>query len=87
MGTYTRCYAIYTGASSDLHLDNYLKSLPTDKKIVVYCYTGQTSAQTSAYLGVLGYDAYSLLYGVNAMDRDNVLPQDVMQKLKFTIIH
>lgn len=42
-----------------------LNYLPTDKKIVVYCYTGQTSAQMVAYLQILGYDAYSLTYGVN----------------------
>ena len=42
-----------------------LNLLPTDKTIVVYCYTGQTSAQVTAYLRMLGYDAKSLLYGVN----------------------
>ena len=60
------------GATSDLTLDNALKTLPTDKKIVIYCYTGQTSAQTAAYLAVLGYDVYSLLYGVNGIDWDNI---------------
>ena len=45
--------------------DYMLKSLPTDKTIVVYCYTGQTSAQVTAYLQMLGYDAKSLLYGFN----------------------
>ena len=42
-----------------------LNLLPTNKPIVVYCYTGQTSAQVVAYLRILGYDAYSLMYGVN----------------------
>ena len=42
-----------------------LNLLPTDKTIVIYCYTGQTSAQVTAYLRLLGYDAKSLLYGVN----------------------
>jgi rhodanese-related sulfurtransferase len=60
------------GITSDLTLDNSLKTLPTDKKIVVYCYTGQTSSQVTAYLAVLGYDAYSLLYGVNGIDWDNM---------------
>lgn len=44
-----------------------LKTLPTDKPIVLYCYTGQTSAHLAAYLRVLGYDAKSLLYGANGM--------------------
>lgn len=45
--------------------DAMLKNLPTDKTIVIYCYTGQTSAQMTAYLQILGYDAKSLLYGMN----------------------
>ncbi|MEZ4648137.1 MAG: rhodanese-like domain-containing protein [Candidatus Eisenbacteria bacterium] len=47
--------------------EQMLKYLPTDKTIVVYCYTGQTSSQVVAYLNALGYDARSLLYGVNAI--------------------
>lgn len=42
-----------------------LNLLPTDKPIVVYCYTGQTSAQVATYLRILGYDAYSLLFGTS----------------------
>jgi rhodanese-related sulfurtransferase len=34
---------------------------------IIYCYTGQTSAHVAAYLRVLGYDAKSLVFGVNAM--------------------
>ena len=49
----------------DLRTDEMLNRLPTDKKIIIYCYTGQTSSQVVAYLNALGYDAYSLLYGVN----------------------
>jgi rhodanese-related sulfurtransferase len=41
-----------------------LAKLPKDKQIVVNCYTGQTSSQTVAGLRMLGYDAYSLLYGI-----------------------
>ncbi|MDF1546980.1 MAG: rhodanese-like domain-containing protein [Bacteroidales bacterium] len=42
-----------------------LSYLPTDKPIVVYCYTGQHSAFVAAYLRILGYDAHSLAYGAN----------------------
>ena len=48
-----------------------MKYLPTDKTIVVYCYTGQTSAQVVAYLNALGYDSRSLSYGVNAICHSN----------------
>jgi hypothetical protein len=47
-----------------------LKTLPTNKAIAVYCYTGQTSAYLAAYLRLLGYDAKSLLYGGNGMIYD-----------------
>ena len=38
--------------------------LPKDKKIIVYCYTGQTAGQTTAILRLLGYDAVSLNAGM-----------------------
>ncbi|HSP47339.1 MAG TPA: rhodanese-like domain-containing protein, partial [Clostridiaceae bacterium] len=39
-------------------------TLPKDKKIVVYCYSGQTSGQTTAALRLMGYDAVSLNAGM-----------------------
>lgn len=39
-------------------------TLPKDKKIIVYCYTGQTAGQTVAGLKMLGYDAVSLNAGM-----------------------
>ena len=39
-------------------------TLPMDKTIVVYCYTGQTAGQTTAALRLLGYDAVSLNGGM-----------------------
>lgn len=38
--------------------------LPTDKTIVVYCYSGQTAGQTVAALRLMGYDAVSLNGGM-----------------------
>lgn len=40
------------------------ETIPTDKPVVVYCYSGQTSSQTTAVLRVLGYEAYSLQGGM-----------------------
>ncbi len=40
--------------------------IPTDKPVVVYCYSGQTSSQTTAILRLLGYEAYSLSGGMGA---------------------
>ena len=39
-------------------------SLPVDKKIIIYCYSGQTAGQTVAALNLLGYDAVSLNGGM-----------------------
>ena len=49
-----------------------LKTLPADKTVVVYCWTGQTSAFLTAYLRILGYDAKSLLFGANGMIYDDL---------------
>jgi rhodanese-related sulfurtransferase len=61
----------YTPAA-DLKSTTFLRTLPTDKTVAVYCYTGQTSAHIAAYLKILGYDAKTILYGVNGMAYDNM---------------
>lgn len=38
--------------------------LPTDQKIVVTCYSGQTAGQAVAIMRALGYDAVSLAFGM-----------------------
>lgn len=50
---------------ASLGLDQMLNNIPTDMPVVVYAWTGQHSAQVASYLNMLGYDAYSLKYGVN----------------------
>ncbi len=40
-------------------------------KVVTYCYTGQTSAVVTACLRVLGYDAYTMTFGMNGVSNDN----------------
>lgn len=58
----------------DLKSTTNLKTLPTDKTIVLYCYTGQTSSFVAAeYLRLLGYDAKSLLYGASALIYDQMV--------------
>ena len=64
--------AVQYTPGTDLTFDTFLKTLPTDKKIAVYCYTGQTSAHVAAYLRVLGYDAKTILFGVNGMNWENI---------------
>ncbi len=55
-----------------------LETLPTDKPILVYCYTGQNSAFTMAYLRMLGYDANTVLYGANSF-MHNILKENSLK--------
>lgn len=45
-------------------------TLSKDKKIIVYCYSGQTAGQTVAALRLLGYDAVSLNGGLGVSAND-----------------
>lgn len=56
----------------DLASTTFLNTLPTNKPVVVYCYSGQHSANMAAYLKVLGYDALSLKFGANGMIHDDM---------------
>jgi rhodanese-related sulfurtransferase len=51
--------------------DNSVLGLDPNAKVVTYCYTGQTSAVVTAWLRVLGYDAYSLTFGMNGLYNSN----------------
>jgi rhodanese-related sulfurtransferase len=51
--------------------DGSISKIDPSKKIVIACYTGHTSGCVSAWLNVLGYDAYNLLWGINGMSYTN----------------
>lgn len=40
--------------------------LPQDKPILVVCYTGHTASQTNAILNMLGYNAWTLRFGMTS---------------------
>ena len=42
--------------------------IPTDKPVIVYCYSGQTASQTMAVLRMLGYKAYNLAGGTGSAE-------------------
>jgi 3-mercaptopyruvate sulfurtransferase SseA len=52
-------------------MENGINNLDASKHIVTYCYTGQTSAVITAFLNVLGYNASSLLFGMNGLWNDS----------------
>jgi len=50
--------------------DENISLLPTNKQIVVYCFTGHTASQTTAMLNVMGYDAVCLKWGMVSWTSD-----------------
>ena len=50
-------------------LDN-LATVPPDRDVVLVCYTGQTAGQATSALNMLGYEAYSLLFGMSSWTSD-----------------
>lgn len=68
---------LYDPATTPFLSTTQLKTLPTDKPVVLYCYTGQTSAYLTGYLRTLGYDARSLTYGMNGMAFDKMVADKV----------
>lgn len=54
----------------DLKSTVSLRTLPIDKTIAIYCYTGHTAAYAAAFLKVMGYDIKTISFGGNAMFYD-----------------
>lgn len=58
------------GTTADLY------TLPANKEIVTYCFTGQHAAFVTAYLNMLGYDAKALAYGSNSFMNGEMKKRD-----------
>jgi rhodanese-related sulfurtransferase len=54
----------------ELFTTEVLSSIPPDKDVVLVCYTGQTAGQATAGMNMLGYEAYSLLFGMSSWTSD-----------------
>ncbi len=79
-GHFTGAYRIF----EDLKVEN-LKLLRTDKPLVTYCYTGQTSGIVTTWLQIMGYDnARSLMFGANAIVYDQLKVSSVDDAKKKT---
>jgi len=50
---------------SSADLENYTKFVDPDTTLAVYCYTGHSGAAGTVALGILGYDARNILFGMN----------------------
>jgi rhodanese-related sulfurtransferase len=55
---------------TELFTSDNLATIPPDRQVVVVCYTGQTAGQATAALNMLGYEAYSLLFGMSSWTTD-----------------
>ena len=67
----------------NIGLDNLVDNLyrlNPDAPVYVYCYTGHSSAQAAALLQMLGYDAYSLKYGMCSWTPDTSVNMDTCFK-------
>jgi rhodanese-related sulfurtransferase len=64
--TYGHIDGAYRISPLSLESNEFMYNDP-DETVVTYCWTGQTSSMVTAYLTVLGYDAKSLKFGVNAL--------------------
>ncbi len=51
-----------------------LATIPADKQVVVYCYTGQTGSQITSALNMLGYNAANLKFGFASWSPDGGYP-------------
>ena len=52
-------------------IQDQLAGLPTDKPVIVYCYTGQSGSQTMTILRLLGYEAYNLNGGMGSAETES----------------
>jgi rhodanese-related sulfurtransferase len=58
---------------ASLGMDQMLGYIPTDRPVVVYDWTGMQSPQVTAYLTMLGYEAFSLNFGCNSLFYSDLL--------------
>ena len=69
---------------NDLKSTESLQTLPPDKTIVIYSYSGQSSAYATAYLKVLGYDTKSVFFGANNLIYSRMIWSSTLKRHAFT---
>lgn len=68
--------AILYHPNKSFHSTTDLFTLPSDKRIVLNCDTGQNAAYAVAYLYLLGYDITNLAYGCNSYMNSTMIEND-----------
>jgi len=57
----------------DIARPENLAKLPPNKPLAVYCYTGHTGQVATTILGLLGYDAHNIKYGMMGWSKDDTV--------------
>jgi rhodanese-related sulfurtransferase len=65
--------AIQYNPKKAFHSEEDILTLPTDRPLVVYCFTGQNAAYANAFLKLMGYQIRSLDYGANSFIHNTML--------------
>ena len=65
--------AVHYQPGEDLEDEVDMAYLPTGKQILVYSCSGESSAAVAVHLNILGYDAYTLKFGANALWHDDLI--------------
>ncbi len=73
--------AIHIAVQDILKPEN-LKKLPKDKKIILVCVTGQTQNLPVIALKALGYNAYTMAFGMAAWDKTSLGFKKMQEALK-----
>ncbi|MFW5707550.1 MAG: rhodanese-like domain-containing protein [Bacteroidota bacterium] len=58
--------AVQYNPKKAFHSEEDILTLPTNRPLVVYCFTGQNASYANAFLALMGYEIRSLDYGANS---------------------
>jgi rhodanese-related sulfurtransferase len=77
-------YYIPPPVNSDLRSVSNLQTLPNNKPILLYSYSGQLSSYAVAYLRLLGYDAKNLSFGTHSLFYSTMKAIEIFEPYTFT---
>ena len=78
--------AIQYNPKKAFHSDEDILTLPTNRPLVVYCFTGQNASYANAFLALMGYEFRSLDYGANSFIHQTMVTTQRAGR-SFTEIH
>ncbi|MFP4288441.1 MAG: rhodanese-like domain-containing protein [Bacteroidales bacterium] len=79
--------AVQYNPKKSLHSTEDIYTLPTNKPIVTYCFTGQNASYVSGFLSVLGYQFKNLDYGANSFMYETLMQTQTNPNKWFQEMH